>query len=129
MSKFCNFLYFENSLLWRTIFSNKAINSTVNSAYMKAWTAVITSYGSLLSGRALVTTWSIIYFLCSLSLAKTRFQSSIDCLLTRYWACDNEIIDCTNKNSLYRIQAQYLVNRQSMELWKRVLANDNEHRK
>jgi len=44
-------------------------------------------------------------------------------------ACDNEIIDCTNKNSLYRIQAQYLVNRQSMELWKRVLANDNEHRK
>lgn len=27
--------------------------------------------------------------------------------------CDQELIDCTNKNSLYRIQAQYLVTRQS----------------
>ena len=46
-----------------------------------------------------------------------------------FGSCDNEIIDCTNKNSLYRIQAQYLVNRQSGDLWKRVLAEDNEHRK
>lgn len=27
--------------------------------------------------------------------------------------CDEELIDCTNRNSLYRIQAQYLVSRQS----------------
>lgn len=43
--------------------------------------------------------------------------------------CDNELIECTNKNSLYRIQAQYLVQRMSPELWKRVLSPDNEHRK
>jgi clathrin heavy chain len=43
--------------------------------------------------------------------------------------CDQEMIDCTNKNLLYRIQAQYLVNRQSKELWQGVLSGDNEHRK
>lgn len=43
--------------------------------------------------------------------------------------CDDEIIECTNKNSLYRIQAQYLVNRKEPGLWKKVLAHDNEHRK
>ena len=35
--------------------------------------------------------------------------------------CDAELIECTNKNSLYRIQAQYLVQRMSPELWKMVL--------
>jgi len=39
------------------------------------------------------------------------------------------MIDCTNKNSLYRIQAQYLVNRQNKELWQSVLRANNEHRK
>lgn len=43
--------------------------------------------------------------------------------------CDPELIDCTNRNSLYRIQAQYLVTRQSKDLWKMVLAETNEHRK
>jgi clathrin heavy chain len=43
--------------------------------------------------------------------------------------CDQEMIDCTNKNLLYRIQAQYLVNRQSKELWQGVLSSENEHRK
>ena len=35
--------------------------------------------------------------------------------------CDVELIDCTNRNSLYRIQAQYLVTRQNKELWLHVL--------
>ena len=39
--------------------------------------------------------------------------------------CDDELINCTNKNSLYRIQAQYLVSRQSKDLWKKVLSEDN----
>jgi len=43
--------------------------------------------------------------------------------------CDEELIDCTNRNSLYRIQAQYLVSRQSKELWKLVLSEGNDHRK
>ena len=43
--------------------------------------------------------------------------------------CDQELISCTNKNGLYRIQAQYLVNRQSKDLWKLVLSVDNPCRK
>jgi clathrin heavy chain len=43
--------------------------------------------------------------------------------------CDAELIECTNKNSLYRIQAQYLVQRQSKDLWRIVLSSQNEHRK
>lgn len=39
------------------------------------------------------------------------------------------MISCTNKNGLYRIQAQYLVNRQSKDLWKLVLSVDNPYRK
>lgn len=36
--------------------------------------------------------------------------------------CDQELLDCTNRNSLYRIQAQYLVTRQSKDLWMKVLS-------
>jgi clathrin heavy chain len=42
--------------------------------------------------------------------------------------CDEEIIDLTNKNSLYRIQSKYLVERQNKELWARVLDPTNPHR-
>lgn len=38
-------------------------------------------------------------------------------------SCDDELLACTNKNSLYRIQAQYLVSRQSKELWAKVLSD------
>ena len=48
----------------------------------------------------------------------------------RAWgSCDNELIELTNKNGLYRMQAKYLVERQSKELWASVLSPDNPHRK
>lgn len=48
----------------------------------------------------------------------------------RAWGnCDMELIEVTNKNSLYRLQARYLVERQSKELWNTVLSPDNPHRK
>ena len=40
-----------------------------------------------------------------------------------------ELIEVTNKNCLYRLQASYLVERQSLELWAHVLTPDNPHRK
>lgn len=42
--------------------------------------------------------------------------------------CDYELIDLTNKNALYRLQAKYLVERQDNDLWAHVLAPDNPHR-
>eukprot|EP01087_Luapelamoeba_hula_P010434 TRINITY_DN2768_c0_g2_i1.p1 TRINITY_DN2768_c0_g2~~TRINITY_DN2768_c0_g2_i1.p1 ORF type:complete len:1757 (+),score=359.13 TRINITY_DN2768_c0_g2_i1:174-5444(+) len=43
--------------------------------------------------------------------------------------CDDELVAVTNKNSLFKLQARYLVERQSPELWSKVLAPSNEHRK
>jgi clathrin heavy chain len=48
----------------------------------------------------------------------------------RAWgSCDYELVDVTNKNYLYRLQARYLVERQSEDLWAHVLREDNPHRK
>lgn len=43
--------------------------------------------------------------------------------------CDQELVDVTNKNGMYRLQARYLVERQSAELWAQVLDEHNEHRR
>jgi clathrin heavy chain len=47
----------------------------------------------------------------------------------RAWGeCDDELIDVTNRNYLYRMQAKYLVERQNDELWAKVLDPENPHR-
>ncbi|SBT48654.1 clathrin heavy chain, putative [Plasmodium ovale wallikeri] len=43
--------------------------------------------------------------------------------------CDEELIHITSKNGLFKLQAKYLVSRQSMELWKMVLDESNKYRK
>ena len=43
--------------------------------------------------------------------------------------CDMELIEVTNKNMLYKLQANYLVERKDPELWKTVLDDENPHRK
>ena len=42
--------------------------------------------------------------------------------------CDDELIEVTNKNGLYRIQARYLVERHSLDLWSKVLDPGNSYR-
>eukprot|EP00163_Fabomonas_tropica_P025672 TRINITY_DN4486_c0_g1_i1.p1 TRINITY_DN4486_c0_g1~~TRINITY_DN4486_c0_g1_i1.p1 ORF type:complete len:1704 (-),score=653.64 TRINITY_DN4486_c0_g1_i1:69-5180(-) len=44
-------------------------------------------------------------------------------------SCDYELIDVTNKNSLFKQQSRYLVERQDAELWAYVLRDDNEFRR
>lgn len=47
----------------------------------------------------------------------------------RAWgSCDDELIEVTNKSYLFRMQARYLVERQSPELWAKVLTPENPHR-
>jgi len=47
----------------------------------------------------------------------------------RAWgSCDEELVAVTNKNGLFRLQARYLVERQSQELWQTVLS-DVTHRR
>jgi len=43
--------------------------------------------------------------------------------------CDDEMLDLTTRNAMFKEQAQYLVDREDMALWKRVLSGDNPNRK
>jgi len=48
----------------------------------------------------------------------------------RAWGqCDDELIDVTTANELFKDQARYCVERQDMGLWERVLSSDNPHRR
>jgi len=47
----------------------------------------------------------------------------------RAWGtCDEQLVNVTNRNGLFRLQARYLVERQSLELWGLVLNPENQHR-
>ncbi|KAF4687757.1 hypothetical protein FOZ60_003512 [Perkinsus olseni] len=48
----------------------------------------------------------------------------------RAWGtCDDQLLRVTNNNGLFRLQARYLVERQSPELWAKALADDNQYRR
>ena len=42
---------------------------------------------------------------------------------------DEELINLTNKNAMYRAQAQYLVESLNPDLWRKVLSEDTDHKK
>ncbi|KAL0303876.1 UNVERIFIED_CONTAM: Clathrin heavy chain 1 [Sesamum radiatum] len=55
-------------------------------------------------------------------------------LLTHFWSilrgqCDDELINVTNKNSLFKLQARYVVERMDGDLWAKVLDPENEFRR
>jgi len=43
--------------------------------------------------------------------------------------CDQELIDLTNKHGLFKQQARYLVERQDLEIWEKVLTNENKYKR
>ncbi|GMI72607.1 clathrin heavy chain 1, hot ABA deficiency suppressor 1 [Hibiscus trionum] len=43
--------------------------------------------------------------------------------------CDEELINVTNKNSLFKLQARYVVERMDGDLWDKVLNPENEYRR
>ncbi|KAI8566826.1 hypothetical protein RHMOL_Rhmol02G0072400 [Rhododendron molle] len=43
--------------------------------------------------------------------------------------CDNELINVTNKNALFKLQARYVLERRDGDLWAMVLKPENEFRK
>ena len=48
---------------------------------------------------------------------------------TRRGKCDDALLECTNKNSLFKIQSRYVVERCDPELWDKVLDADNTYRR
>jgi len=48
----------------------------------------------------------------------------------RAWGtCDNELIEVSNKNGFFKDQARYMVERQDLELWEKVLTDQNPFRR
>eukprot|EP01025_Chloroclados_australasicus_P037130 TRINITY_DN3781_c1_g3_i1.p1 TRINITY_DN3781_c1_g3~~TRINITY_DN3781_c1_g3_i1.p1 ORF type:complete len:1706 (-),score=246.11 TRINITY_DN3781_c1_g3_i1:418-5535(-) len=43
--------------------------------------------------------------------------------------CDDLLVECTNKHSLFKVQARYIVERMDPELWSKVLTPDNQYRR
>ncbi|CAL9160333.1 unnamed protein product [Musa hybrid cultivar] len=43
--------------------------------------------------------------------------------------CDDELINVTNKNSLFKLQARYVVERMDADLWEKVLVPENDYRR
>ncbi|KAG6527209.1 hypothetical protein ZIOFF_009304 [Zingiber officinale] len=43
--------------------------------------------------------------------------------------CDDELINVTNKNSLFKLQARYVVERMDADMWEKVLQPENEYRR
>eukprot|EP01080_Neovahlkampfia_damariscottae_P005416 gene5416-9229_t len=43
--------------------------------------------------------------------------------------CDKELVDVTNKNSMFKQQARYLVKRQNLDIWTYVLTDENEYKR
>lgn len=44
-------------------------------------------------------------------------------------ACDDDLIRVTNENGLFKDQARYLIEKRDGELWAKVLAEENQHRR
>jgi clathrin heavy chain len=43
--------------------------------------------------------------------------------------CDDQLIELSNKNGLFKQLARYLVERQDLAVWEKVLTNDNAHKR
>lgn len=51
------------------------------------------------------------------------------CVAYKRGLCDDELVSCTNRNSLFKLQARYLVERQNADVYAKVLQDDNKHRR
>eukprot|EP00211_Chloroparvula_japonica_P000498 CAMPEP_0119134882 /NCGR_PEP_ID=MMETSP1310-20130426/18147_1 /TAXON_ID=464262 /ORGANISM="Genus nov. species nov., Strain RCC2339" /LENGTH=1640 /DNA_ID=CAMNT_0007125725 /DNA_START=25 /DNA_END=4944 /DNA_ORIENTATION=+ len=54
---------------------------------------------------------------------------TLACVAYKRGQCDDALVECTNKNSLFKAQARYVVERMDPELWAKVLPEDNPHRR
>ena len=54
---------------------------------------------------------------------------NLACVAYKRGQCDKELVDVTNKNSMFKIQARYVTERMDTELWALVLDPENEYRR
>ena len=54
---------------------------------------------------------------------------NLACVAYKRGACDGALVECTNRHSLFKVQARYIVERMDPALWATVLAEDNAYRR
>ena len=58
-----------------------------------------------------------------------RRDPNLACVAYRLGNCDDELVKCTNVNSMFKVQARYVVSRMEPELWEKVLTDENQYRR
>eukprot|EP00775_Hariotina_reticulata_P002628 gene2628-2929_t len=54
---------------------------------------------------------------------------NLACVAYKRGNCDDALIECTNRNSLFKLQARYIVDRGDADLWDKVLDDSNSFRR
>lgn len=54
---------------------------------------------------------------------------SLACVAYKRGQCDDELVACTNKHAMFKLQARYIVERQDSDLWSKVLLPEAKHRR
>ena len=70
-------------------------------------------------------------FYDSLAVGKycEKRDPNLACVAYKRGACDAALVECTNRHSLFKVQARYIVERMDPELWGEVLTEDNAFRR
>lgn len=54
---------------------------------------------------------------------------NLACVAYKRGSCDDALVDCTNRHSLFKVQARYIVERMDSDLWTKVLQEENPYRR
>lgn len=67
----------------------------------------------------------------SMSVGKyaEKRDPNLACVAYKRGKCDDALVDCTNKHSLFKLQARYVVDRSDNDLWMKVLDEENKYRR
>ena len=70
-------------------------------------------------------------FYDSLAVGKycEKRDPNLACVAYKRGACDAALVECTNRHSLFKVQARYIVERMDPALWGQVLTEDNAFRR
>ena len=58
-----------------------------------------------------------------------RRDPGLACIAYKRGQCDDELVACSSKHAMFKLQARYIVDRQDMGLWDKVLSEENENRR
>lgn len=58
-----------------------------------------------------------------------RRDPGLACIAYKRGQCDDELVACSSKHAMFKLQARYIVDRQDIDLWEKVLGETNANRR